>query len=206
MAPGDIILKNDLTFIIWPLHPSAANDGQAYFHLTVPACTCLEQHFFFCPWKVTFNGTRVSCSVDKGYYKTKSLLIYRINHSPKIHSYHHITVKLSLSLTKHHATKGSRSMVPCSFSHGSRWKRVVDFMPWPLHSGEKTTHDTQWTVAGCTSDWMWMLWRRKDRPLQGPAHSLDPLPTELVWLRIQLNSVTTSRKWLNILRHYKWVF
>jgi hypothetical protein len=50
-------------------------------------------------------GQGFSCSVDKGYYKIKSLLIYSINLSPLIHSYHHVMVKLSLSWTKQHATK-----------------------------------------------------------------------------------------------------
>jgi len=47
-----------------------------------------------------------------------------------------LKIKLSLCLTKHHATKthcGSRSIAPRTFSIGTRLRRMISFMPRLLY-------------------------------------------------------------------------
>jgi len=53
----DFLLPTVLNCIVQPFSPGVAVDNRSYFSfLNAHACTCMDQHFPICPWKLRFTG------------------------------------------------------------------------------------------------------------------------------------------------------
>jgi hypothetical protein len=106
-------------------------------------CACFLSSLLHLPWLHHLTNYEIALIIFSVLVACvpKHIQNERPTSTPFIKIYKIIKVKLSLSLTKHHAMKtrrGSGGIAPRILDLGIRWRWVVSFTPRPLYSQGKS--------------------------------------------------------------------